>query len=92
VAVQLVLDLQVAPAGSREMHLVVGEEVAIGILGCPDQIDELFHQGGEPGIRVMLEDARSGVQPFVGIRIREEPALPDDCFVFRQDAEVVDTA
>ena len=75
VTVKLVLDLQVSPARPGEMDLVVGEEVTIRLLGGCQQVDQAVHELPQAGVGVLRPDAGGGVQPFVSVRIGEEPAL-----------------
>ncbi len=90
VAVQFVLDLQVRPARIWEVDLVVGEEVAVGRLSAGQEGDETLHARSQFIVWGGAVDAGGRVQPFVRVRVGEEPALAEAVRLPRGDAEIFD--
>ena len=86
------LDLEVRPACAGEVDLVIGVDIAIGLLDTAYQRDEIVHKVSKLRVRVRRVDAGGGIQPFEGIRIGKEPALTKSIRFACGDAKILDTA
>lgn len=92
VAVEFMLDLEIRPARVWEVDLVVGEEIAVRLLGAGEEGDERVDVRGQFGAGKRSENAGGRVQPFVRVRIGEEPALAEALHLPRGNAEIFDAA
>ena len=73
-----------------KVDLVVGEKIAIGILGAVEQVNQPVHEGGKRRVWLCSVDAGGRVQPFIGIRVSKEPAFAEAILFSGCDAEVID--
>ena len=86
------LDLEVLPARAGEEELVVGEEVAVGLLAAGHEVLVFQEEALDGLVGARSQDAAGRVGPFmeVGVGIKESASLafPEA----REHAEIVDRA